>query len=234
MYPGGGTVALVSTVDDTAPRRRGRPRSSAATAGSDDPRESIVAAASGLFASHGIDTVTMAQIAEHAGLKQSSIYYWFRSKSEILASILERVNRVPLDIVERERATPGPVALRLLRLVREDVLALCGFPFDINEIHRLAERDPEEFAAYWTERVRLDHEVEALVAEGVTSGELRPVDAALAARTLLANDEATQNWFRGGAHPYDAAAVAAHVAEVAVRSLLADPDAYPAVARAAR
>ena len=28
----------------------------------------------------------MAQIAERAGLQQSSIYYWFRSKAEILAA----------------------------------------------------------------------------------------------------------------------------------------------------
>ena len=106
------------------------------------------------------------------------------------------MNRVPLAIVERERAAAGPVAERLHRLVREDVLALCGFPFDINEIHRLAQRSPEEFPAYWEERRRLDDEVEALVAEGVASGELRAVDARLAARTLLAGDEATQNWFR--------------------------------------
>ena len=175
----------------------------------------------------------MAEIAEQAGLKQSSIYYWFRSKSEILASILERVNRIPLDIVERERAAPGPVAVRLLRLVREDVLALCGFPFDINEIHRLAGRSPSEFGAYWTERNRLDAEVEALVAEGVASGELRSVDAGLAARSLLAADEATQNWFRSADHGYDAAAVAAHTAEVAVRSLLADPSSYDSIAGAA-
>ena len=89
--------------------------------------------------------------------------------------------------------------MRLYRLVREDVLALCGFPFDINEIHRLAARPPEDFAGYWEERRRLDDEVEALVAEGVATGELRPVDARLAARTLLAGDEATQNWFRPAA-----------------------------------
>jgi AcrR family transcriptional regulator len=200
-----------------------------------DPREGIVAAASSLFALHGVDAVTMAQIAERAGLKQSSIYYWFRSKAEVLASILERVNRVPLEIVERERAAEGPVAERLLRVVRQDVLALCGFPFDINEIHRLARHAPEGFAAYWEDRGRLDDEVEALVAEGVASGELRKVDARLAARTLLAGDEATQNWFRpADAAGYDAEAVADHVAEVALRSLLADPSSYDAVAARAR
>jgi TetR/AcrR family transcriptional regulator len=215
-----------------APRRRGRPRSAPAPGAEGDPHEGIVAAASALFAAQGVDAVTMAQIAERAGLKQSSIYYWFRSKSDILASILERVNRIPLEIVERERAASGPVADRLLRVVRQDVMALCGFPFDINEIHRLAQRFPPEFPAYWDERQRLDDEVEALVAEGVASGELRAVDARLAARTLLAADEATQNWFRvGGGAPYAAAAVAGHVAEVAVRSLLADPATFDDVLR---
>lgn len=213
----------------TPVRPRGRPRSQPRRAEA-DPREGIVAAAGELFAAHGIDAVTMAQIAERAGLQQSSIYYWFRSKADILGSILERVNRIPLAIVERERAAAGPVAGRLYRLVREDVLALCGFPFDINEIHRLALRSPAAFTAYREERDRLDDEVEALVREGQASGELRTVDARLATRTLLAGDEATQNWFRSPTPAgYTAEQVADHVAEVALRSLLADPAAFATV-----
>lgn len=216
---------------DTAPvrRRRGRPRARPREDDA-DPRGAIVAAASELFAAKGIDAVTMAEIADRAGLQQSSIYYWFRSKAEILGSILERVNRIPLAIVERERAADGPVAVRLYRLVREDVLALCSFPFDINEIHRLAVRSPETFAAYWVERRHLDAEVAALIAEGVAAGELRPVDPALAARTLLAGDEATQNWLRPLPNPdHDVDAVADHVAEVALRSLLTRPSTFAKV-----
>ncbi|HEV7722076.1 MAG TPA: helix-turn-helix domain-containing protein, partial [Iamia sp.] len=94
----------MSGADPVAPRRRGRPRSRARSGSDDDPREVIVAADSALFAAHGVEGVTMAQIAEGSGLQQSSIYYWFRSKSDILGSILERVNRIPLAIVERERS----------------------------------------------------------------------------------------------------------------------------------
>ena len=210
----------------SASRRRGRPRARD-HGGDDDPREAIVAAASELFAAHGVEAVTMAQIAEGSGLQQSSIYYWFRSKSEILGSIMERVNRIPLSIVERERSAVGPMAERLHRLVREDVLTLCGFPFDINEIHRLALRTPDDFTAYREERHRLDDEVEAMIAEGVASGELRAVDPRLAAMSLLAADEATQNWFRpAGASGYTAEQIADHVAETAVRSLLSDPDSF--------
>lgn len=185
----------------------------------------IVAAASSLFAAHGIEAVTMAQVAERAGLQQSSIYYWFGSKSDVLLAILEDVNRIPLQIVDEARTSAGSIADRLHRLIREDVLALCRFPFDINEIHRLAGRDPEGFAGYWEERRRLDDEVAALVAEGVASGELRAVDPVLAARSVLAADEATQHWMRDEGDPgYTAEQVAAHVAETGVRALLAVPD----------
>jgi AcrR family transcriptional regulator len=215
-----------STDDGAEPRRRGRPRAKPdgdVDPGA-DPRAGIIEAASGLFAAKGVDAVTMAEISEAAGLQQSSIYYWFKSKPDILASILESVNRVPLAIVERELAAPGPVAERLHRLLREDVLALCGFPFDINEIHRLAARRPDAFAGYWDERRRLDQELERLIVEGVANGELRAVDAGLAARMLLAIDEATQNLLRipeGGA-PYEPDELAEHVATAGVRSLLAD------------
>ena len=86
-----------------------------------------------------------------------------RSKSDILASILERVNRLPLEIVDANGRPQGPVAERLLAAsCRQDVLALCGFPFDINEIHRLARHAPTSFAAYWTRaRTGIDDEVEA-------------------------------------------------------------------------
>jgi len=220
-----GAVATDRTLasDDAAPRRRGRPRASAA--GSDaDPREGIVAAAGALFGAEGVESVTMSQIADRAGLKQSSIYYWFGSKAEILASILERVNRDPLAIVERAQTSDGPVAVRLHRLVHDDVLALCELPFDINEVHRLALRAPEELTTYWEERARLLAGVESLLAMGVANGELRSIDVALTARSLLATDEGSQNWMRSAERGhYAVEAVADHLAEVAVRSLLADP-----------
>jgi AcrR family transcriptional regulator len=41
----------------------------------------------------------MSEIASWAGLRQASLYYWFRRKEEILAEIVEEVNRVPLEVM---------------------------------------------------------------------------------------------------------------------------------------
>lgn len=188
----------------------------------------------------------MADIAERAGLQQPSLYYYFRSKLDVLRHILADVNRIPLSIVQRAREVDGPVAVRLFWLVYQDVLALCRFPFDINEVHRLSAGNPDEFEGYWVERQHLNDEVEALIAEGAACGELRDVDPRLAALMLLANDEATQNWFRpvagrrlaGRTDPalgdYSPEEIADHAAEAALRHLLVRTAAIDAVRARAR
>jgi AcrR family transcriptional regulator len=200
-----------------------------------------VRAALELFGERGVHTVTMAEIAERAGLQQPSLYYYFRSKLDVLRHILGDVNRIPLSIVERARRAEGPVAVRLHWLVYQDVLALCRFPFDINEVHRLSAANPDEFDRYWADRQQLNDEVEALIAEGIAAGELRDVDARLAALTVLANDEGTQNWFRPVAGrrlagrsdsalgDYSAEEIAEQAAEWVLRSLLVRSASYDAV-----
>lgn len=195
----------------------GRPRKVPQTSTA-DPRAEIIAAATHLFARRGIAATTMAEIAETAGLAASSLYYWFRSKQQILEVIVEDVNRAPLSFAEEAAHGDGPVADRLRRLIELDVTTLCAFPFDINEVHRLASEDEAAFARYWDDRNRLIAAVQRLVTEGVRRGELRTVDPRLAALTLLANDEASQNWFRDES-PYDVDTIAVFLADLAVRSL---------------
>jgi AcrR family transcriptional regulator len=179
-----------------------------------------------------VHDVTMSEIAHAAGLRQASLYYWFRRKEEILAEIVEQVNRVPLDFVLRLEEEAGDPAVQLWRLVQFDVEALCGFPFDINEVHRLSGRAPEAFEVYWRERQALNDGVERLIARGVDDGTFRPVDARLAALVILSDDEGVQNWYRpvagrrlsgrdGG--DYEAGEIAAFMADLALRGLLARP-----------
>lgn len=217
------------TTHDEAPRpRTGRPRADDRLL-EREPREEIVAVASRLFAERGVAGTTMSEIARRSGLRQSSVYYYFRDKEAILEEILGSVNRVILDQFARVNAEGGPPALRLYRLIRLDVLQLCAFPYDINEISRLSALQEERFARFWQERRALNRAVEALVREGVAAGELVDVDPRLAALTLLANDEATQNWHRPvGAlgqlegDGYEPEQVATFSADLAVAGLLRD------------
>jgi TetR/AcrR family transcriptional regulator len=228
--------------DGAAPRRRvGRPR---ATPSSGDlaPRDEVLAAAARLFAERGVAEVTMSEIAARAGLRQASLYYWFRRKEEILAEIVEQVNRVPLDFVLKLEQEAGDPAMQLWRLVRFDVRALCTFPFDINEVHRLSRRAPDAFEVYWQQRQALNDAVERLIARGVESGTFRPVDARLAALVVLSDDEGVQNWHRPidgrrlAGRPdgdYTVDEIGEFVADLTLRGLLAEPGRLDDVRRAA-
>jgi TetR/AcrR family transcriptional regulator len=218
----------------------GRPRK--VPRNSDRPvAEEIIAGASRLFARRGVASTTMADIAEAAGLQVSSLYYYFRSKHEILETIVGEVNRIPRAALAEARAVHDEPAAALHAFIRADAEVLCRFPFDINEIHRLAGDDDTDFATYWSERQQLHDDVEALVADGVASGSLVDVDPHLTALTILANDEASQNWFRpvgarrltgrGGASTerYTPEEVGAYLADMTLRALLRDPDALAAI-----
>ncbi len=235
-------MAAASTSPPPGARRRvGRPRANP-RAGDLAPRDEILAAATRLFAEQGVADVTMSEIASHAGLRQASLYYWFRRKEEILAEIVEQVNRVPLEFVLKLEEEAGEPAVQLWRLVRFDVEALCGFPFDINEVHRLSRRAPDAFEVYWQERQALNDAVERLIARGVEGGAFRPVDPRLAALVVLSDDEGLQNWHRPidgrrlAGRPdgdYAVAEIAEFVADLTLRGLLADPDSLPEVRAAA-
>ena len=178
--------------------RTGRPRRSPRAPLDGEPRAEILAVATRLFAERGVTASTMAEIARRSGLQQSSLYYYFRNKEQVLDEIVAEANRAPLALVEQVRADGGALAVQLYRIIRADVMALCALPYDLNEVHRLAARDPASFDRYWRERDRLVSEVAAVIADGTARGELRDVEPRIAALTVLANDEGTQNWMRAG------------------------------------
>jgi TetR/AcrR family transcriptional regulator len=216
------------------PARMGRPRLQPRSR-EGDASDEILAAASALFGARGVMGTTMAQIAADAGLQQSSLYYYFRSKEEILAAIVAKANVVPLELARQARDQPLEPAVRLWRFVAGDVVALCALPFDINEVHRIAARDRERFATYWKERRTLQATLAAILKEGVSDGSLRDVNPRLVALTLMSNDEAVQNWYRHDTRPIrDPAAIGAAIADLAVGGLLSRPSDLARVADRAR
>ncbi|MET0143565.1 MAG: helix-turn-helix domain-containing protein [Ilumatobacteraceae bacterium] len=188
-----------------------------------DPSDEIMAVASRLFRERGVAATTMSQIAREAGLQQSSLYYYFRSKEDVLSAIVAKANVVPLAHVARVQRDGGPASVRLFRFVRGDVAALCGLPFDINEVHRYAARDRVRFSRYWRERRRLERTLAAILVDGTTDGELRDVEPRLTALTIMSNDEAVQNWYRVDTVPtHDVGTISTSLAELTVGGLLKD------------
>lgn len=212
-------------------RRVGRPRKQAQATPGEDLREQIVAAAAELFRSRGIAQVSMQEIAQSVGLGTSSLYYWFRRKELIVAELVQRVNRLPIEHARTLSRAQVPADAQLFALVRFDVLLICDFPLDISEVHRFSERDPDAFTTYWQERAELVRAFARIVKSGSKAGLFRQVNAELCAQTIIAQDESVQNWRRkslGGSTrsgtelAVSADAIAEHIAGQTVGGLLMD------------
>lgn len=222
------SLAVAPSGSPDTPRRRGRPRISPIEGTETDPVDQILRAAGQLFGEQGVASTTMTQLAHAVGLRQSSLYYHFARKEEVVAALVARANVVPLELIQHIDLDGGAAAVKLYRFVRADTVALCDLPFDINEIHRIAARDREGFAGYWKERRTLERRVTGIVRDGVSDGSLRPVEPRLTALMLLSNDEGVQNWFRLSPRP-SPRAIGAALADMAVGGLLAPGEDLAAV-----
>lgn len=207
-------------------RSIGRPRNDADSVGAVSPRTGIVNAATRLFSEKGYAQTTMSDIARAAGLQQSSLYYWFRNKEQLLGEAL-LVNRAPLTFISEVGAGSGSPAVKLYRLLRFDTLQLALSPIDFNEIQRIAHDQRAEFHQFWTDYERLKNWVADLIGAGIAEGKFIECDQQETAGLLLNFDEGAQKRTRlhtdEGDREAEAIRVAEQVAVIAVRGLLKRP-----------
>jgi TetR/AcrR family transcriptional regulator len=220
------------------PRTVGRPRRTGVTP-TGEPRQEILDAAARLFAGRGYVATTMSEIAKAVGLGQSSVYYWFHSKEDLLLA-LTGANRESLEVARRlASSTPPPAHLYAVLYV--DVLQMCRGALDFYDLERAAHAQPEFFAEILADYGRLRAELEAIVEAGMRSGDFVAGDARTATAACLAQTEGMQHRFRiptpddaqRGPALTEPATAARLAATTALRALLANPARSPEVERAA-
>ncbi len=83
----------------------------------DEQQRRVLDAAARLFAEHGFDDVTMAEIAAEAEVARATVFNYFGSKHALIEAITEGVldfYRVMLDDALADEATPTPMLMRKL------------------------------------------------------------------------------------------------------------------------
>ena len=179
----GAEVCNVAAASDdtsaTAAKRRGRPRASSSQG--DEQRAAILSAAARLFREQGYDKVSMTAVAREVGLKQSSLYYWFKSKEQLLDEVLvDGFNSCSFKGAIF-RAQGVPAAQRLYALLFRRTAKFCGLPVDVFAAETVADANPQVLRHFFGEFEGYQGKLRALIEEGRASGELRdvPVDDAL-------------------------------------------------------
>jgi TetR/AcrR family transcriptional repressor of nem operon len=102
------------------------------TAKREGKRERLIASAVELIYRQGVERPTLAQIAEAAGVPPGNVYYYFKTKDELIEAVVESRAadvRELLDSLERRR-TPGARLKGLIRywLESSDTVVAHGCP----------------------------------------------------------------------------------------------------------
>ncbi len=146
------------------PTGRGRPRLVQARRRGQTAREEILDAAAELFTRHGYTGTSTRMIAEAVGIRQASMYHYFGTKDDILATLLETTVVASLDRARVLLDGDGPALARLLELARFDVDKLAQSRWNLGALYLLPEVADQRFVEFRSARQELADSYAALAA----------------------------------------------------------------------
>lgn len=191
----------------TPPRKRGRPRQDGPSEAYVARRQDILAMAATVFREKGYDAGSLDDVAEALDLRKASLYYYVKSKSELLYFIFDAALSDGLSRLDALSHLSDP-AERLSAYVEHQVALLAS--------------DTGMFKVFFDNRPLLSPEFEELirakehryfefyiaaVSGAVEAGLLPPIDPRYGAQAVLGMCTWTYKWFTPGTH--DCQAVAA-------------------------
>lgn len=192
-------------------------------------RAEIVTAATKLFRDRGYPRTSLSDIAAAIGAERASLYYYFSSKEEILNEAVTPLVVRNTDLVEELRDSADSVPDKLRRFVLALMTSYAEhYPLlflyleeNLSHVAKSREAWAKEMRAV---NHRFESALEAIVAEGVADGTLRPLaDPRILANGLMGTVSWTHRWFNPTRSSTDAATIGEAYADLILGGLVADP-----------
>ncbi len=183
----------------------------------DAKRAAILSQAARLFNSKGSRATTLKDIAESLGLTKTSLYYYVKTKEELIyqcyMATLERLHG-NLDIAEREYDDPVARMGAFFKLHFDDWLAAEeGRKSHIAALLEIASLQGDQRVAVEAQYISMFKRLRQNFQDGIASGTLRPFDTISATRALLGSVEWSFSWLHKIARD-DVETVAAQASDI--------------------
>jgi AcrR family transcriptional regulator len=165
---------------------------------SEKRRNQILDAATKVFVRLGFQHARMDDIVEESGLSKGTLYWYFKSKEDIINAILRRLFAGELENLQSLLQAEGTASERLVQLTNNRVIGLKRmsslvpiiFEFYAAAVHQ---QWVKQFINEYFGRFRTL--LEELIQQGIDEGEFRHVNATQAAITLASLYEGlTLHW----------------------------------------
>lgn len=162
-------------------------------------KDLIVLRASAMFREKGFPATSMRDLAESVGIEAASLYNHIQSKSEILQEIIFKVANdcnVHLEKIDNSSSTSSAKIESLIRFhVQMMLTRFDDYTVMINEWIHLAEPYLTNFT---TQRRSYVQKMEAIIAEGIRTREMKNVLPYVAMLTILSSVRGLEFWHRSG------------------------------------
>ena len=154
-------------------------------------KNQILDAAMSVFAQKGFHQARMDDIVEHSGLSKGTIYWYFKSKNEIIATIMGRIFETEFESLQgllEEDSSAGSKIKKFINMAQYDVENMLLQTPLTYEFISAASRDSEirlTLQKYLRSYIEL---IIPIIEQGVDSGEFRsiePEDASIAIGALF-------------------------------------------------
>lgn len=198
----------------------------------------LLDAAEAAFTEMGFAAATIDSVADLIGLTKGSVYYYYRSKTELFFAVHRRAMQLNFDTVEPlARDTALPPARRLWNMAHAHThLMMRHLPYQRVTVQgaelRMTGRSTDEERAELEELVKLRDDYETLyrdvLQEGMRLGQFREAPAALAVKPMLGALNWTTMWYRPRDNETEAdrERIAVQIADGILASALPLPAAY--------
>src|SRR5437588_7439651 len=159
---------------------------------SEERREQILDAAGAVFARMGVHDSRMDDIVEQADLSKGALYWYFKSKEDLVTAFIERLFARGVRDLKQFLQSDQPFATRMLAIssyVAADIRGLSKQRGIALEYYALAARDARvrrRVRGYLEEFIEL---FTAMIRQAIERGECRPVDPRKTAVTMQATYE---------------------------------------------
>jgi AcrR family transcriptional regulator len=172
-----------------------------------------------LFAERGFAGTSLQDIADALGVTRPALYYYVKSKDELLARLAADVAGGSAAQITELAARPDlDAAGKLREIVRLTALRQATQPERFRLLIRSEAELPAELSdAYDASRRAVLRAVTGVIEEGIRAGRFRPVDARIAALGVIGMWNWVAWWFRPGRDSADA--VADQLADMAIATL---------------
>lgn len=198
----------------------GRRRGEASTTRRELVENELYEHATRLFAERGFAGTSLQDIADALGITRPALYYYVKSKDELLAKLVTEVTNGPLEELTALVERPELDAVAALRGV-VDVLVRrrTTQPERFRLLIRSEAELPEGLmSAYDESRRAVLKTIAGVVERGIRAGQFRPVDARVAALGVLGMCNWVAWWFHPGGRE-SAEAVTEQFADMAIGAL---------------